>query len=75
MLHTGQADQFARSREPRDTLFGERDRRGGVRRAADGEIRQGDAVEPVLVASERRQERCSEIRDVADDRLQSSVVR
>ena len=50
-------------------IFVSLDRSGRVRRPADAEERQIDAVEPVLVVSECRQDRLPEIRHVADRRL------
>ena len=51
------------------------DRRRRVGSAADREIGQRDAVEPVLVAAERGKDRLAEIRDVADGRLESRIRR
>ena len=71
VLHAGQRDEFARPGEPRDALLRHDDRRCRIRRAADGEIRQRDAVEPMLVAPERRQERLPEIWHIAHRRLEA----
>src|SRR5204862_5842845 len=52
---------------------GRADRRRRVRRSADSQEGERDAVEPVLVASECREERLAEVRHVADDRFETPI--
>ena len=73
VLHADQLDELPRPREPRETLFRDDQRSRRVRRAADGEIRQRDAVQPVLVAPERRQERLPEEWHIAHRRLKAPI--
>ena len=74
MLDAGERDELARTLHAPESDRGLLDRRCRVGGAADREIGQRDAVQAVLVAAERGEDRITEPGHVADRRLQPPVV-
>jgi hypothetical protein len=70
----GERDELARSGESTHTLLRVADGRGRICGAANGEVRQRDAVEALLVAPERGVDVDAEVRDVTHGSFEPRVL-